>query len=89
MRPGSRAVAGVAGHPGAPCGLSVLDREATVVYRCTPAYRREYDGTQPWSDPDTGIEWALAEPVLIEKDTAAPRLADLPPGTPSAHTPRP
>jgi dTDP-4-dehydrorhamnose 3,5-epimerase len=64
--------------PGFAHGFSVLDREAVVVYRCTRVYRREYDRTVLWSDPDLGIRWPLSEPVLSDKDAAAPRLAELP-----------
>jgi dTDP-4-dehydrorhamnose 3,5-epimerase len=52
-----------------------LTAEATVVYLCSTAYApgREH-GVHPL-DPDIGIDWpADAEPVLSDKDAAAPTL---------------
>jgi dTDP-4-dehydrorhamnose 3,5-epimerase len=30
-----------------------------------------------WDDPEIGIDWPVAEPVLSAKDRAAPRLAEI------------
>jgi hypothetical protein len=52
-----------------------LSDEATVIYLCSTAYApgREH-GVHPL-DPDIGIAWpADAEPVLSDKDAAAPTL---------------
>jgi dTDP-4-dehydrorhamnose 3,5-epimerase len=31
-----------------------------------------------WNDPEIGIEWPVAEPVLSGKDAAAPKLSEIP-----------
>jgi dTDP-4-dehydrorhamnose 3,5-epimerase len=56
-------------------GFMALSREATVVYLCSTPYapHREH-GVHPL-DPDLGISWpAGLEPVLSDKDAAAPSL---------------
>jgi len=52
-----------------------LSDEATVIYLCSTAYAPEREhGVHPL-DPDVGIAWpAGVEPVLSEKDAAAPEL---------------
>jgi dTDP-4-dehydrorhamnose 3,5-epimerase len=31
-----------------------------------------------WNDPEIGIDWPVADPVLNERDGAAPRLSEIP-----------
>jgi len=52
-----------------------LSDEATVIYLCSTAYAPEREhGVHPL-DPDVGIAWpAGVEPLLSEKDAAAPTL---------------
>jgi len=38
----------------------------------------EDDAAVLWNDPDIGIEWPIADPILSGKDAVAPRLAELP-----------
>ncbi|MFJ4786304.1 dTDP-4-dehydrorhamnose 3,5-epimerase [Streptomyces sp. NPDC088794] len=54
-----------------------LTDDATVVYLCSEGYAPEREhGINPL-DPDLGIEWpTTVEPVLSEKDAAAPTLAE-------------
>lgn len=48
-----------------------------VLYKSTDYYVPEYDRTIAWNDPDIAIGWPLSvEPVLSDKDAAAPRLRD-------------
>lgn len=57
-------------------GFLALSDDATVVYLCSEGYapQREH-GVHPL-DPDLGIAWPSAvEPLLSEKDAAAPGLA--------------
>ncbi|HEU0301257.1 MAG TPA: dTDP-4-dehydrorhamnose 3,5-epimerase [Longimicrobium sp.] len=64
--------------PGFAHGFAVLSRSAAVHYRCTDAYHPECETTVLWSDPDLGIAWPVADPLLSARDAAAPRLRDLP-----------
>ncbi|MEA3291527.1 MAG: dTDP-4-dehydrorhamnose 3,5-epimerase, partial [Pseudomonadota bacterium] len=60
--------------PGFAHGFCVTSEVADVVYKCTTAYKPEDDGGVRWDDPDLGIEWPVADPVLSAKDAAAPLL---------------
>lgn len=62
-------------------GFCVLSDEAHVVYKCTDYYAPEDEGGLLWSDPDVGIDWPVASPLLSEKDRAYPLLRDLPPAS--------
>lgn len=53
----------------------VADTE--VQYKCTDVYAPDCDGAVRWDDPDIGIDWGVAAPVLSAKDAAAPFLRDV------------
>lgn len=55
-------------------GFCVTSDRAEVVYKCTEVWRKESDRSILWNDPAIGIEWPVEEPVLSEKDAAAPPL---------------
>lgn len=59
-------------------GFVTLEPKTEIVYKCTDYYAPQSDGTVRWDDPDLGIEWPLNghEPVLSEKDAAAPAFRD-------------
>jgi dTDP-4-dehydrorhamnose 3,5-epimerase len=59
-------------------GFCVLSSEATVLYKCTRVYDPAGDAAIAWNDPDIGIDWPIAAPLLSPKDAAAPRLASVP-----------
>ncbi len=63
--------------PGFLHGFVVLSEYATFSYLCTELYDRSCEGSVVWNDPDIGIEWPIAAPLLADKDHQAPRLADL------------
>jgi len=63
--------------PGFAHGFVVLSEYATFSYLCTELYDRSCEGSVVWNDPDIGIEWPIAAPLLADKDHQAPRLADL------------
>lgn len=55
-------------------GFVTLEEETEIVYKCTDHYAPEADGAVRWDS--CGIDWPLAgEPVLSEKDAAAPPFA--------------
>jgi dTDP-4-dehydrorhamnose 3,5-epimerase len=47
-----------------------------VQYKCSDVYAPDCDGAVAWDDPEIGIDWGVADPVLSAKDRAAPRLRD-------------
>ncbi len=59
-------------------GFAVTSDTALVLYKCTDVYQPPNEGSVVWNDPDLGIEWPVADPVLSDKDRAAPRLARIP-----------
>lgn len=62
--------------PGFAHGFCATSERAEVVYKCTALWKKEYDRSIAWNDPQIGIEWPLADPILSPKDAGAPRLAD-------------
>lgn len=58
-------------------GFCVVSENAQVEYKCTDFYDREDEIAVRWDDPGIGIEWPIDDPVLSEKDAAAPTLAEL------------
>ena len=58
-------------------GFAVLSEEADVCYQVSSLYDPATEAGIAWDDPDVGIDWRLAEPLLSERDRTAPRLADV------------
>jgi dTDP-4-dehydrorhamnose 3,5-epimerase len=63
--------------PGFAHGFCVLSDIVHVEYKCTDFYRPEDEIGVAWNDPDIGIAWPIAEPVISAKDRGLPRLRDL------------
>lgn len=65
-------------------GFVTLEPDTEVVYKVTGTYAPDHDRGLAWDDPDIGIDWPLdgpsgkISPVLSDKDTKHPKLADLP-----------
>ena len=55
-------------------GFCVLSDVAEIQYKCTGIYNRTCEGNILWNDPDVGIAWPLASPILSERDRTAPTL---------------
>ena len=55
----------------------MLSKSADFLYKCTDYYYPEYEGTVMWNDPDIGIEWPMTQVSLSQKDSDAPRIADI------------
>jgi dTDP-4-dehydrorhamnose 3,5-epimerase len=62
-------------------GFVVTGESAVFSYKCTRVYAPTHERSLRWDDPDIGIQWPVAEPVLSLKDAEAPLLRD----TPSEH----
>jgi dTDP-4-dehydrorhamnose 3,5-epimerase len=60
--------------PGFAHGFVVLAEPAEVHYKCSGYYTQSAEGAIRWDDPDVGIEWPVEDPVLSQKDAAAPTL---------------
>ena len=63
--------------PGFAHGFVVLSDIADFEYKCTDYYDPSDEGSILWSDPDLGIKWPLASPILSDKDKNADKLVDL------------
>ena len=66
--------------PGFAHGFCVLSDTALFTYKCTDLYHPECDGGIRWDDPELGIAWPMAEPLLSDKDRKQPLLKDVPIG---------
>lgn len=56
-------------------GFLVLSDSADFLYKTTEYYAPEHERCIRWDDPEIGIEWPWGgEPVLSQKDAAAPLL---------------
>jgi dTDP-4-dehydrorhamnose 3,5-epimerase len=63
--------------PGFAHGFCVLSESALFAYKCTQYYSPQAELALRWNDPEIGIVWPLAEPLLSAKDAAAPSLREL------------
>lgn len=60
-------------------GFCVLSEFATFSYQCTELYDAKVEGGVRWNDPAIGIDWPVSEPLLSDKDSKTPLLADVSP----------
>jgi dTDP-4-dehydrorhamnose 3,5-epimerase len=58
-------------------GFLVTSERAEVEYKCSQVYAPEAEIAVSWDDPEIGIAWPLADPILSPRDGKAPRLADV------------
>jgi dTDP-4-dehydrorhamnose 3,5-epimerase len=65
--------------PGFVHGFQVVSDEADVCYRMDAIHDPTLDIAVAWDDPELGIDWPIADPILSERDRSAPRLAALRP----------
>ena len=62
--------------PGFAHGFCVLSEHADVEYKCTEPYDSDDEIAIAWNDPEIGIRWPVAQPLLSERDRKAPALAE-------------
>lgn len=62
--------------PGFLHGFVTLTPATRVAYKVTAAYDGQADRSIAWNDPDLAIDWGVSDPILSDKDAAAPRLRD-------------
>ncbi len=60
-------------------GFCVLSPTAVFHYKCSDFYAPECEAGILWSDPQIGIHWPIADPLLSGKDRRHPLLADISP----------
>ncbi len=60
-------------------GFLVLSETAEFLYKCSEFYRSEDEHGILWSDPDLGIAWNIADPLLSAKDRGYVGLRQIPP----------
>lgn len=65
--------------PGFAHGFAVVSEIALFAYKCSDFYAPQNEVTIAWDDPDIGIQWPVANPVLSEKDQQGVRLKHVPP----------
>jgi dTDP-4-dehydrorhamnose 3,5-epimerase len=58
-------------------GFCVTSEVADVVYKCSSYYDPATERTVAYDDPDVGIDWPQLEWTVSERDTGAPRLAEI------------
>ncbi len=58
-------------------GFLTLEDDTVFTYKCTNFYNKESEGSIRWNDPDLNIDWGLENPILSDKDMAAPLFRDL------------
>src|SRR5690349_1395625 len=58
-------------------GFVVLSDVADVAYLVSSVYDPATEAGIAWDDPEVGVEWGVAEPVLSDRDRTAPRLAEI------------
>jgi dTDP-4-dehydrorhamnose 3,5-epimerase len=63
--------------PGFAHGFMALSDEVVFSYKCTDYYTPASERTIRWNDPDIGIDWPVANPLVAPKDADAPTLAEL------------
>lgn len=49
-------------------GFATLSEFAEVQYKQTGYYTPSAEGTLAWNDPDIGVEWPFADPILSRRD---------------------
>lgn len=55
-------------------GFATREPSTEILYKCTDHYSPECDGAVRWDSLD--IDWGVENPLLSEKDAAAPSFAD-------------
>ena len=58
-------------------GFYVLSETATFMYKCSDYYNPKGERGIRWDDPDIGIQWPEATPILSGKDQSLPFLKDV------------
>ena len=63
--------------PGFAHGFCVTSEAALFTYTCSAYYAPVAEHTIRYDDPDIGIAWPIADPLLSDKDRGAPALKEM------------
>ena len=63
--------------PGFGHGFCVLSEIADVVYKLTTYYDDASEYGIRWDDPELGIQWPVSKPIVSQRDSTNPPLADV------------
>ena len=63
--------------PGFAHGFSVLSDEAIFSYKCTKLYSKADERAILFNDPNLKIDWKVENPIVSEKDIAAPLFKEI------------
>ena len=58
-------------------GFCVVSEYAKFEYKCSAVYSPSHERAVIWNDPQLGIDWPIANPLISDKDKKAPFLKDL------------
>jgi len=58
-------------------GFCVTSAVADVAYKVSSYYEQQTERGIAWDDPDIGIPWPTAEPLVSDRDRTNPRLAEI------------
>jgi dTDP-4-dehydrorhamnose 3,5-epimerase len=54
--------------PGFAHGFLTLEPDTIFFYKCTGYYNKASEGIIKWDDPDIGIQWNIANPLISDRD---------------------
>lgn len=57
-------------------GFVTLTDDVEFLYKADNYYNRESDRSIRFDDPDIGVAWGITDPIISDKDKAAPYLKD-------------
>jgi len=57
-------------------GFVVTSEHAVVSYKCSDYYSPRDERCVRWDDPQVGIQWPVTNPIISQKDAAAPLLTE-------------
>ena len=57
-------------------GFVTLTDDVAFCYKVDNLYSKECDRGIRYNDPDIGVDWGIADPILSQKDTTSPMLTD-------------
>jgi dTDP-4-dehydrorhamnose 3,5-epimerase len=52
-------------------GFLALEENTILTYKCTNIYKKEFETSILWNDPELGINWGITHPIISEKDMNA------------------